>query len=215
MLGMMPLSYFDVSVYAIAAGSYYLPTSGHRWIHPFASGVQAFAICSVFDKALTATFGRYFPDPKVQPLQEFVLETFTVSVSTGMLTTRSESEIIPRFLATTMLAAFATSTVINQWHMKLGIICGIVRECLLVATPGAYQPLALLDGCIFALITAGKKEEGNIELSRWRLLPVFSSDIFRAFVMHGLAKRHGFFSTSTLLLFGGLSSWFESRDSRL
>lgn len=156
----------------------------HSWktgsAGPFSRGVQAFALVSIFDKAMRALFTNKARQQKTSFTETIAAPFIEEAAYSGVLLTQSKIWMIPRWavaLFTGMTAARSlTGRVTPQKDQqnftldaKIGFLWAIAREFLLWTLPAspALIVLTTLDSCVFALAEVCPKEDS-------RELPPFS-----------------------------------------
>ena len=212
---------FDLSAYAIAGASYYLVPSGVNFVSSCFCGVQAFAISSVFDKAVRAVLVKNGQGEDYSARTMLFDPFIEEGIYSGVLLTQSNAWMIPRLLAALFTGTTAARALTGQatpeqnkkWltlDMKIGFLWAISRELILLTIPQSSIPLILLDSCVFALAEVCPKNEhpGLPKFGPEWSYKVVSSAFFRV-TANTVATMHGISASITQHLLFNISQAFQ------
>lgn len=208
---------FDFSAYSVAAASYFLAPSTANFVNSSLCGVQAFALSSIFDRAVRRAFVQNAngqqPSARMTLLDPLIEE----AMYSGILLTQTNAWIVPRFFAalcTGTTAARALTSEQNKQGItldtKIGFIWAVSRELLLTTVPEPSIPLIALDSCVFALAEVCPKGQhpGLSKFGRGWSYKVISSAFFRA-TANTVASSHGISASITQHLLFNISRGFQ------
>jgi len=216
---------FDLSAYAIGGASFYWNPAGASFLNSSLRGVQAFAISSVFDKAIRSLLARNVQG-ELNSARTTLLDPFIEeAIYSGILLTQSDAWMIPRFAAALFTGMTAARTLTGRVtpeqnkqgftpDTKISFLWAISRELLLLTIPQSSIPLTLLDSCVFALAEVCPKNEhlGLPKFSSAWSYKVLSSVFFRI-TANTVATTHGMAASIAQHLLFNISQAFQRGTS--